>query len=47
MDYYVRKQVLLPDAGFQIFGADAAEDDPNLSSYFLQRFAMVWRANIA
>jgi len=36
MAYDSRRKFLPPDAGFQIFGADAAEDDPNLSSYFLQ-----------
>lgn len=36
MDHRARKQVLSPDTGFQIFGADAAEDDPNLSSYFVR-----------
>lgn len=36
MDYRPRRTILPVDAGFQIFGADAAEDDPNLSSYFLR-----------
>lgn len=36
MNYKSRKRVLPADAGVQIFGADAAEDDANLSSYFLK-----------
>lgn len=36
MNYRDKRNVLPPDAGYQIFGADAAEDDPNLSSYFVK-----------
>jgi hypothetical protein len=36
MEYRQGRRILPPDAGFQIFGADAAEDDPNLATYFLK-----------
>ena len=32
----ISKTKLLADSGVKIFGADAAEDDPNLSSYFVK-----------
>lgn len=36
MNHKTQKQVLSVSAGIELFGADAAEDDPNLSSYFLK-----------
>lgn len=36
MNLKAKRDSLPIDAGYQIFGADAAEDDPNLSTYFLK-----------
>jgi energy-coupling factor transporter ATP-binding protein EcfA2 len=36
MKYHSKSNILPPEAGLLIFGADAAEDDPNLSNYFLK-----------
>ena len=36
MNFKTQKQALPVNAGVEIFGADAAEDDPNLASYFLK-----------
>ncbi len=36
MDYHSRNKILPTDAGLQIFGYDAAESDPNLTSYFVE-----------
>lgn len=36
MKKFKKASVLPAEAGFLIFGADAAEDDPNLSNYFME-----------